>query len=163
MLGHGLYFRGIRGRPGIRRGVPILEPDIRAFISVTHMTEVLFTDMEHALKESAMRKRVVPGSLVYCSAEGLCITDMLRHTGLALLDMEPKVAGPVFTIDAIQVELGAIEARRSALRPGSGLVRTHNRVIKQDKPALTYIPLRMSRFRPAAAPGSTRMPAEGST
>lgn len=128
------------------------------------MTEVLFTDMEHALKESAIRGRVVPGALVYCFAEGLCITDTLQHTALAPLAMEPKVLGPVFTIDGIPVDLEVIEARRSASRPGSGLVRTPNRVIKQDgSVVLTYTPLRMVRCRSAAGPGAARMPAEGST
>ena len=59
--------------------------------------------------------------------------------------------GPVLSGDTIHVECEVIEARRSNSRPGRGLVRTHNRVIKQDgKVALTYTPLRMVKCRDAA-------------
>jgi acyl dehydratase len=116
---------------------------------VTHLNEVLFTDMEHARKESAMRGRVVPGALVYCFAEGLCVTDTLQHTGLAFLDMELRVLGPVFADDTIHVELEVTEARRSASRPDRGLVRTRNRVITQHgTEVLSYTPLRMVKCRP---------------
>jgi acyl dehydratase len=41
-----------------------------------------------------------------------------------------------------------IEARLSRNRPGRGLVRTRNRVVKQDGTvALTYTPLRMIKCR----------------
>jgi acyl dehydratase len=149
-LGHGMYFQDFTlGRRFVTVRRTILDPDICSFVNVTHMNEVLFTDMEHALKESAMQGRVVPGALVYCFAEGLCIADTLQHTGLAFLDMELKVLGPVFVDDTIRVELEVTEARRSASRPDRGLVRTKNRVINQDgSEVLTYTPLRMVKCRP---------------
>jgi acyl dehydratase len=46
--------------------------------------------------------------------------------------------------DTIHVECEVTEARRSASKPRRGLVRTRNRVIKQDgTTVLTYTPLRM--------------------
>ena len=45
-----------------------------------------------------------------------------------------------------------IEARRSKSRPGRGLVRTRNRIVKQDGTlAITYTPLRMIKCRSEAA------------
>jgi len=151
-LGHGMHFEEFTlGRRFVTLRRTILDPDICTFINVTHMTEVLFTDMEHARKESAMLGRVVPGALVYCFAEGLCITDTMQHTGLAFLGMDLKVIAPAFANDTIHVELEVTEARRSASRPDRGLVRTQNRVIKQDgSEVLVYTPLRMVKCRPGS-------------
>jgi hypothetical protein len=44
-----------------------------------------------------------------------------------------------------------VESRRSASRPNRGLVRTFNRVVKQDgKVAITYNPLRIVKAREPA-------------
>jgi acyl dehydratase len=72
----------------------------------------------------------------------------MQHTGFAFLNMELNVAGPTFAGDTIHVECEVIESRRSASRPGRGLVRTRNRVVKHDgNVALTYTPLRMVKAR----------------
>jgi acyl dehydratase len=48
------------------------------------------------------------------------------------------------------VECEVVEARLSRNRPGRGLVRTQNQVVKQDGTvALTYTPLRMIKCRAA--------------
>jgi acyl dehydratase len=74
----------------------------------------------------------------------------MQHTGLAFLNMELTIEGPVFAGDTIHAECEIIEARPSKSRPGRGLVRTRVRVVKQDgTPALTYTPLRMVRCRDA--------------
>jgi len=50
--------------------------------------------------------------------------------------------------DTIHVEVEVIEARLSKSRPGRGLVRTRNRVVRQDGTvALVYTPLRMIKCR----------------
>jgi acyl dehydratase len=62
--------------------------------------------------------------------------------------MEFNVEKPVFAGDTIHVECEVIEARLSRNRPGRGLVRTRNQVMKQDcSVALTYTPLRMIKCR----------------
>jgi acyl dehydratase len=62
--------------------------------------------------------------------------------------MELNVAGPTFVGDTIHVECEVIESRRSASRPNRGLVRTSNRVVRQDgATTLTYTPLRMVKAR----------------
>jgi len=51
------------------------------------------------------------------------------------------------------VEVEVIEARVSHSRPGRGLVRTRNEVVKQDgTKVLTYTPLRMVKRRKDVQP-----------
>jgi acyl dehydratase len=62
--------------------------------------------------------------------------------------MELTIENPVFAGDTIHVECEVIESRRSKSRPNRGLVRTRNRVVKQDGTvALVYTPLRMVKAR----------------
>jgi acyl dehydratase len=61
--------------------------------------------------------------------------------------MELNIENPVFAGDTIHVECEVIEARLTR-KPGRGLVRTRNRVVKQDGTvALTYTPLRLIKCR----------------
>ena len=157
-LGAGLYFEDMPlGRKFKSVGRTIQDADLCAFINVTHMNEVLFTDMEFAREHSAMKGRVAPGALSYCFAEGLVIVDTMQHTGIAFLDMELTVENPAFVGDTIHVEVEVIEARHSKSRPDRGVVRTRNRVIKQDGTVvLTYTPLRMVYRRAADAARTSR-------
>lgn len=148
-VGTGMFFEdlptGYRFR-SLKR--TILDADICAFVNVTHLTEVLFTDMEYMQTESGIKGRLVPGGLVYCFAEGLLVQSTLQKTGLAFLGMELEMAAPAFVNDTIHVEVEVIETRRSRSRPDRGLVRTRNRVLKQDgSEILTYTPLRMMKCR----------------
>jgi acyl dehydratase len=151
-LGQGLYFEDFRmGRKfkTVRR--TIQDADVCAFINVTHMNEVLFTDMKHAVDESPIKGRVVPGALTYCFAEGLCIVPLMQYTGIAFLQMDLTIENPAFAGDTIHVELEVIEARLSKSRADRGLVRTRNRVVKDGGVVvLTYTPLRIIRRRDAA-------------
>jgi len=148
-LGLGLFFEDWTvGRKFRSVGRTIQNADVCAFINVTHMNEVLFTDMEHARNESAMKGRVVPAALSYCFGEGLCLANTLQHTGIAFLDMALSIDNPAFVGDTIHVEIEVIEARRSKSRPDRGLVRTRNRVVKSDGTlVLTYTPLRLVKCR----------------
>lgn len=129
-------------------GRTIQDADICAFINVIHMTEVLFTDMEFLKHESDIKGRLAPGSLVYCFAEGLLAQATMQKTGYAFLGMELSIRNPAFAGDTLHVECEVIEARLSKSRPGRGLVRSRNRVLKQDgTELLTYTPLRMIKCR----------------
>lgn len=149
MLGLGLYFEDLpEGRKFRTIGRTITEADLVNFIGVTGMTEVLFSNVEFLREESDIKQRVVPAALVYSFAEGLLTHATMQHTGFAFLHMELNVHGPTFAGDTIHVECEVIESRRSNSRPNRGLVRTRNRVVKQDgKLALTYTPLRMVKAR----------------
>ena len=154
-LGIGLHFEDLPvGRKFQTIGRTVTEADIVNFINCTGMTEVLFMNLEFLEKESDIRGRLAPGALAYTFAEGLLVQSTMQHTGFAFLEMDFKVEGPVFAGDTIHVECEVIEARMSKSRPGRGLVRTRNRIVKQDgKVAITYTPLRMIKCRAAAKGG----------
>jgi acyl dehydratase len=149
IVGLGLYFEDLPvGRTFMTLSRTIQDADICAFCNVIHMTEVLFTDMEFLKNESDIKGRLAPGALSYCFAEGLLAQSTMQKTGYAFLNMELNIENPAFAGDTIHVECEVIEARLSASRPGRGLVRTRNKVVKQDGVVvLTYTPLRMVKCR----------------
>lgn len=148
-IGLGLYFEDLPlGRTFRTIGRTVTDADITNFVNTTGMVEVLFTNIEFLREESDIKGRVAPGALAYCFAEGLLVQATMQHTGFAFLGMELKIENPVFAGDTIHVECEVVEARLSRSRPGRGLVRTFNRVVKQDGTvALTYNPLRMIKCR----------------
>ena len=151
-LGLGLTFEDLPvGRSFKTIGRTITETDIINFVTTTGMTEVLFTDYEFQRTNSDIQGRVAPGALVFSFAEGLLVQATMQHTGFAFLGMELSIEGPVVAGDTIHVEVEVIESRRSKSRPNRGLVRTRNRVFKQDgAPVMTYTPLRMVKARSEA-------------
>ena len=148
-VGLGMYYEDLPiGRRFKTIGRTVTEADITNFVNATGMVEVLFTNVEFLREESDIKQRIAPGALGYCFAEGLLVQATMQHTGFAFLNMELNVHAPVFAGDTIHVEVEVIEARLSKNRPGRGLVRTRNKVIKQDGTlALTYTPLRMIKCR----------------
>ncbi len=148
-LGQGFYFEDfVLGRRFRSRGRTIQDADVCNFINVTHMNEVLFTDMEYVRTESAIKGRVVPAALTYCFAEGLVMADSVQGTGIAFLNMEVDVNAPAFAGDTIHVEMEVIEARPTKSRADRGLVRTRNEVKRQDGTLLlTYTPLRLLKAK----------------
>ena len=110
--------------------------------------ELTLLIMEFLREEPDIKGRVAPGALGYTFAEGLLVQATMQHTGFAFLEMELKVEAPVLAGDTLHVEVEVTEARLSKSRPGRGLVRTRNKVVKQDGTvALTYTPLRMIKCR----------------
>jgi len=131
-------------------GRTVTEPDIVNFINCTGMTEVMFTDQEYVATHSDIKGRVAPGALGYTIAEGLLIQSTMQHTGLAFLNMELNVLGPVFAGDTLHVECEVIEARLTS-KGNRGLVRTRNKVVNQNgEIVIEYTPLRMIKCRDAA-------------
>ena len=151
ILGLGLHFEDLPlGRRFRTIARTVTESDLVHFIGVTGMAEVLFTDLEFLAHESDIKRRVVPAALVYAFAEGLLVHATMQHTGFAFLQMELMVETPCAVGDTIHVACEVIESRRSRSRPERGLVRTRNRVLKQDgSVALTYTPLRLIKARTA--------------
>jgi acyl dehydratase len=148
-VGLGLFFEDLPvGRSFRTIGRTVTEADITNFCNCTGNTEVLFTNLEFLKHESDIKGRPVPAPLTYSLSEGLLVQATMQHTGFAFLHMELNVETPVMAGDTIHVEVEVIEARRSKSRPGRGLVRTRNRVVKQDGTvALVYSPLRMIKCR----------------
>ena len=149
ILGLGLHFEDLPlGRRFRTIGRTLTEADLVGFIGVTGMTEVLFTNLEFLAEESDIKRRVVPGAMVYAFAEGLLVHATMQHTGFAFLHMELSVETACCVGDTIHVACEVIESRRSRSRPERGLVRSRNRVIRQDGTVvLTYTPLRMVKAR----------------
>lgn len=152
IVGIGFYFEDLPvGRCFRTIGRTITESDLINYVNSVGLVEVLFTDSEFRARESDIKGRVVPGMLAYSMAEGLLVQATLQRTGFAFLHMELSIEQPVFVGDTIHVEVEVIEARRSKSRPMRGLIRTRNRIVKQDGAvALTYTPLRMIKCREAA-------------
>ena len=148
-VGLGFHFEDLPvGRTFRTIGRTVTEADITGFVNCTGMVEVLFTNLEFLRTESDIRQRLAPAALTYCFAEGLLVQSTMQHTGFAFLHMELDVKAPVFAGDTIHVECEVVEARLSRNRPGRGLVRTFNKVVKQDGSiALTYNPLRLIKCR----------------
>ncbi len=135
-------------------GRTITEADITAFVGVTGMTEVLFTNVEYLREQSLFGgKRLVPGALVYSFAEGLLMQSVVQGVGLAFLGMDLDVKGPTFAGDTIRLECEVLESRPTS-KPGRGFVKTRNTVLNQrSEPVLVYTPSRLVKgrdYRPEA-------------
>lgn len=152
-VGIGFHFEDVPvGRQFQTIGRTVTEADIVNFVNCTGMVEVLFTNVEFLKSESDIKGRVAPAALVYTFAEGLLVQATMQHTGYAFLNMQLDVKSPVFAGDTIHVECEVTEARLSQSKPGRGLVRTSNRVVKQDGTvALVYTPLRMIKCKQKTA------------
>jgi acyl dehydratase len=152
-VGIGFHFEDMRvGRQFRTIGRTVTEADIVNFINCTGMVEVLFTNMEFLKHESDIKGRLAPAALAYTFAEGLLVQATMQHTGYAFLNMQLDVKSPVFAGDTIHVECEVTEARLSQSKPGRGLVRTTNRVVKQDGTVvLIYTPLRMMKCKQQTA------------
>ena len=148
-VGLGFYFEDLEvGKTFKTVGRTVTEADITNFVNTTGMVEVLFTNLEFLREESDIKGRVAPGALAYCFAEGLLVQSTMQHTGFAFLGMDLEIKGSVLAGDTIHVECEVIEARLSKSRPGRGLVRTRNKIVKQDgSVAIEYTPLRMIKCR----------------
>ena len=152
-VGIGFHFEDMPvGRKFRTIGRTVTEADIVNFVNCTGMVEVLFTNVEFLKHESDIKGRLAPAALVYTFAEGLLVQATMQHTGYAFLNMQLDVKSPVFAGDTLHVECEVTEARLSQSKPGRGLVRTSNRVVKQDGTvALIYTPLRMMKCKQKTA------------
>ena len=130
-------------------GRTITDADIVNFINATGMLEVLFTDAEFRAKSSAIPGRVAPAALIYSVAEGMLFVTLIQGTGLAFLNAEINVKGPVVAGDTIHVEVEVADVRPTSKNDGRGLVRSRNEVINQrGEVVLVYTPLRLVKGTP---------------
>jgi len=148
-VGLGFYFEDMPvGRTFRTIGRTVTEPDLINYINCLGLVEVLFTNAEFRAKESDIKGRLVPGLLAQGFAEGLLIQATMQYTAFALLEVNMKMENACFVGDTIHVEVEVLEARLSNSRPGRGILRTRNRVVRQDGTViLTYLPVRMVKCR----------------
>jgi acyl dehydratase len=134
-IGRGFAFKDVR--VGFRFRThrrTIREADLVAFMTLTGLTEEIFTVKE--------KKQLIPGALVYSYAEGLLLPSM-QDTGVAFLNATVDVKAPTYVDDTIHVECEVIEHRLTS-KGDRGLVRFSNLVKNQNgEVVLAYNPLRM--------------------
>jgi acyl dehydratase len=143
-LGQGLYWDELKVGDQFKTfGRTITDADIVGFINCTGFLEVLFTDAEFRAQHSAMAGRVAPAALVFSLGEGMLMTSLIQGTGLAFLNMELDVKGPVVAGDTIHVEVTVTEIRPTS-KGNRGLVRTSNDIKNQcGETVIVYTPLRL--------------------
>ncbi|MEH6507560.1 MAG: MaoC family dehydratase N-terminal domain-containing protein [Sulfitobacter litoralis] len=148
LLGEGFYWNDLSVGDTFKTfGRTISETDIVNFVSAVGMLESLFVDAEFRAQHSAIDGRPAPAALVYSIAEGLTLNATGQGTGLAFLQMELNVEGPVLQGDTIHVEIEVTEVRATS-KQGRGLVRTKNRIVNQrGETVITYTPLRLMAGR----------------
>lgn len=129
MIGHGFYWQDLNtGDEFITFGRTVTETDLMNFITMTGMTEVIFTDQTH---EGVLQGRVVPGALSYTLIEGLIVQGMLQGTGMALLELTKKLVAPVRVGDTIHGHI-TIESIRPTSKHGRAVVNSIVNIINQE-------------------------------
>jgi len=130
----------------------VTETDLVTFITWGGFHEPLFWENSHAA-EGGYTGRLIPGAMTYSLAEGLVLqTNVLHGTGLAMLEMELKILGPVYVGDTLYAIV-----ETTAARPTSdgrrGVVTSRVGVRNQrDEEVLVYTPVRLIRgenYRPS--------------
>jgi acyl dehydratase len=144
VMGMGLHWDDVHVGQRFRTlGRTITEADITLFVGVTGMVEEMFTNLEYVKAESKIGARPVPGSLVFCIAEGLLMQSTMQRTGMAFLECDLRILKPTVAGDTLHVQCEVAQARGTS-KPGRGLLRTFNRVVNQrGEVVATYNPLRM--------------------
>lgn len=151
IMGVGLHWNDVEVGDRFRTlGKTITEADIAMYVAAVGMVEEMFTNVEYIKEVSVIGSRPVPGSLVFCTAEGLLMQSTMQRTGMAFLEADVKVHKPTTAGDTIHVECEVVEARATS-KGDRGLLRTSNKVVNQrGEVVLTYNPLRMVKTRPSA-------------
>lgn len=152
-VGLGFAFEDLPvGRQYKTIGRTITETDIVNYVNCTGLVEVLFINAEFQKNESDIKGRLAPAMLAYSICEGLLIQATMQHTAFAFLGMQFEIKGPVFAGDTVHVECEILEARVSRSRPGRGIVKSRNRIVKQDGTVvIEYTPTRMVKCRATTA------------
>jgi acyl dehydratase len=106
--------------------------------------EALFIDAREGFPAGGREGRLVPGLLALGIGEGLIVqTNMIQGTGMALLELNVSMKGPVFVGDTLHVDVDVTESRATS-KPGRGLVTTRNLITNGDGDvAVEYIAVRM--------------------
>ena len=148
VVGIGLHWDDVQvGQRFQTLGRTVTDADVTLFVGVTGMVEEMFTNLEYIRAESRIGHRPVPGSMVYCIAEGLLMQSTMQRTGMAFLECDLRILKPTAAGDTLHVRCEVVEARATS-KPGRGLLRTFNEVVNQrGEVVATYNPLRMVKGR----------------
>jgi len=147
LLGHGYYWQDLKvGDQYFTHGRTVTEFDLMSFITLTGMTEVIFTDSTY--QHGAIQGRAVPGALSYTLIEGLLVQGMLQGTGLALLEVNQQVLKPVRLGDTIHALVNIIDVRPTS-KHGRAVVTSTVSIINQlDEQVMRYVAKRLLAGNP---------------
>lgn len=147
LLGHGYYWQDLAlDQEFITFGRTLTETDLMNFVTLTGMTEVIFTDLSH---KGAMEGRVVPGALSYTLIEGLLVQGMIQATGMALLEIHKKILAPVRVGDTIHGHVRITNIRPTS-KHGRAVITSEVSIINQhDVTVMTYEAKRLLAGDPA--------------
>lgn len=128
LLGRGYYWQDLEpGQEFVTFGRTLTESDLMNFVTLTGMTEVIFTDITH---QGAMEGRVVPGALTYTLIEGLLVQGMIQATGMALLEIHQKILAPVRLGDTVHGHV-LITGVRPTSRHGRAVISSTVSILNQ--------------------------------
>lgn len=149
-LGRGAFWQELEvGAKGKTFRRTITEADLVAFISVTGMLEVLFTDTTYS--GGAVSGRLVPAALTYGFIEGLIFQSAIQGVGLALLDVSMKAIAPVRVGDTVWAVIETVSVRPTS-KGNRAIVASSVTVYNQkDEIVLSYDVTRMLAGDPAKA------------
>lgn len=142
LIGHGSYWQNLKpGQTFITYGRTVTEFDLMSFITLTGMTEVIFTDATY--QHGAIQGRVVPGALSYTLIEGLLVQGLLQGTGMALLEVNQHILKPVRIGDTIRGHV-LIDDIRPTSKHGRAVVTSTVSIINQeDDTVMKYVAKRL--------------------
>jgi len=150
-----VYFEDfMMGQELTTRGRTVYDYEVGALVALAGLYEELFVNREHYEQESVFGRRVAPGLLTLCIAEGLVMSEeWFRDTGMAFLGLdELRLHAPVSPGDTIRVQVTVEEARPSR-QAGRGIVAARHVVRNQEGTAvMTFRIARLVRGRPPTAP-----------
>jgi len=129
-----VYFEDFAiGQELVTRGRTIFDHDIGVLVGLSGLYEELFMNREYYERQSVFKRRVAPGLLTLCIAEGLVMSEeWYRGTGLAFLGLDGlRLHAPVSPGDTLRVHVTITETRPT--RHGDrGVVRAEHAVRNQD-------------------------------
>jgi acyl dehydratase len=129
VIGRGYFWQDLSPQQEfLTFGRTLTETDLMNFITVTGMTELIFTDVHH---KGAIEGRVVPAALTYTLIEGLLVQGMIQGTGMALLEIEKKILAPVLVGDTVHGHVRITDIRPTS-KHGRAVVTSEVAVINQD-------------------------------
>jgi acyl dehydratase len=93
-MGQGFFWQDLQVGQQLRTfRRTVTEADLVAFINATGMLEAIF--IEEGYDGGAIPGRPVPGAMTYALIEGFILQSMIQGPGLAMLELQQKILGPV--------------------------------------------------------------------
>jgi len=147
LLGQGVYWQDLQTGQQYRTfRRMITETDIVSFMGVTGMLEAIFMDPFY--EHSAIKGRMAPAALTHSIIEGMLQQTLIQGVGLAMLEMQMDILGPVMAQDTIWAQVDITDVRPTS-KHGRAVVSSTITVFNQeDKPVMRYNVKRIQLGRP---------------